>query len=65
MSQERKSSSPICFISHKHADKDIADVIGWFITMSTGGRVTVFQSSSPWADAPKVGRVVGKLSWKQ
>jgi hypothetical protein len=60
MSQELRSTKPIFFISHKHADSNIADVIRSFITMSTGGRVTVFQSSSAWADSPKVGRNLNK-----
>lgn len=44
------------FISHKHADKGIADVVSDFITMQSGGRIKVFQSSSAWTDAPKAGR---------
>lgn len=51
---------PLLFISHKHADKKIADVIRSFVTSSSGGRVEVFQSSSPWADTPKVGRNLNK-----
>jgi hypothetical protein len=60
MSEELRSTKPIFFISHKHADSDIANVIRSFVTMSTGGRVTVFQSSSAWADTPKVGRNLNK-----
>lgn len=48
------------FISHKHADSKIADVIKSFATMYSGGRIKVFQSSSSWADAPKVGRNLNK-----
>jgi hypothetical protein len=51
---------PLVFISHKHVDNKIAEVIRSFITMQSGGRVSVFQSSSPWADAPKIGRNLNK-----
>jgi len=54
------SSIPRLFISHKHVDSKIADAIRSFVTMHSGGRVDVFQSSSPWADAPKVGRNLNK-----
>lgn len=55
-----QNSRPLLFISHKHSDSKIADVIRSFITMSSGGRIEVFQSSSPLADAPKVGRNLNK-----
>lgn len=54
------NSTPRLFISHKHIDSNIADVIRSFVTMHSGGRISVFQSSSPWADAPKVGRNLNK-----
>jgi len=60
MSSNPGGSKPLLFISHKHADRNIADVIRSFITIYSGGRVTVFQSSSAWADAPKVGRNLNK-----
>jgi hypothetical protein len=60
MSANPRNSKPLLFISHKHSDSKIADVIRSFVTMSSGGRVEVFQSSSPWADAPKVGRNLNK-----
>jgi hypothetical protein len=44
------------FVSHKHADKQIADIISAFISTHSGGRIEVFQSSSPWTNAPKIGR---------
>lgn len=44
------------FISHRHADKDIADVIREFVEGWTGGRIEVFQSSSTQAAAPRIGR---------
>ena len=47
---------PLLFISHKHVDKKIADVVRDFVLTYSGGRIDVYQSSSPWADAPKVGR---------
>lgn len=60
MSVEPTDGKPLLFISHKHADRAIADTIRSFVTMSSGGRVAVFQSSSPMADAPKVGRNLNK-----
>jgi len=60
MSTQRNNSEPILFISHKHCDSRIADAIRSFITVYSGGRVAVFQSSSPWADSPKVGRNLNK-----
>ncbi len=50
------SEKPVMFISHKHVDSAIADVLRNFINISSGGRVEVFQSSSPLATSPKVGR---------
>jgi hypothetical protein len=60
MSPQSPSDNLLLFISHKHVDKKIADVISSFVTMHSGGRVKVFQSSSPWTDAPKVGRNLNK-----
>lgn len=56
MKDNDESTKPLLFISHKHADKQIADVIREFVNLQSGGRISVFQSSSPWADAPKEGR---------
>lgn len=50
------NEKPVVFISHKHVDSAIADVVRNFINLSSGGRVDVFQSSSPMATSPKVGR---------
>lgn len=47
---------PTVFISHKHSDKSIADVVRHFIEDRSGGRITVFQSSSEDAQAPRLGR---------
>ena len=35
---------PLLFISHKHTDKRIADILSNFISTYSGGRVAVFQS---------------------
>lgn len=51
---------PSIFISHKHVDSTIADTLRIFFTMQSGGRARVYQSSSPWADAPKFGRNLNK-----
>lgn len=60
MSPQSPTDNPLLFISHKHVDKKIADVISSFFTMHSGGGVDVFQSSSPWADAPRFGRNLNK-----
>ncbi|MBD1860077.1 MULTISPECIES: hypothetical protein [Trichocoleus] len=55
MNSNSSNSKPTLFISHKHVDSKIADVIRLFISDRSGGRINVFQSSSPWADGPKSG----------
>ena len=50
------SSRPLLFISHRHADRAIADVLRKFVTDRSGGRIAVFQSSSAEAENPRVGR---------
>lgn len=47
---------PVVFISHKHADRAIANVVRSFVTEHTSGNVAVFQSSDPVSMAPAVGR---------
>lgn len=47
---------PVLFISHRHEDRAIADVLRRFIDARTGGRVKVFQSSSPDATGPRQGQ---------
>ena len=49
----RADDKPVLFISHRHDDRAIADVLRRFIEARTGGRVRVFQSSSPGAKGPK------------
>lgn len=44
------------FISHRHLDSALADVVRSFVTRRSGGRVTVFQSSSASAEGPRIGR---------
>lgn len=51
-------SQPLLFISHRHADREIADVVRDFITLRSGGDVVVYQTSSSEAQAPKIGRNV-------
>jgi TIR domain len=51
----RADDKPVLFISHRHDDRAIADVLRRFIEARTGGRVRVFQSSSPGAKGPKQG----------
>ncbi|MDQ6815450.1 MAG: hypothetical protein M3040_17085, partial [Bacteroidota bacterium] len=53
-------TKPLLFISHKHSDSKIADVIRTFVTMSTLGFVDVYQSSTALAEGPKVGRSLNK-----
>ena len=51
-----RSGRPLLFISHRHADQAIADVLRTFVTDRSGGRIAVFQSSSAQADNARVGR---------
>lgn len=46
----------LVFISHRHADRPIADVVRKFVSDRSGGRIKVFQSSSADASAPRIGR---------
>jgi hypothetical protein len=56
-SRDHTHSKPLLFISHRHADREIADAVRQFITERSGGRIAVFQSSSAEADdRPQVGR---------
>ncbi len=53
-------SQPLLFISHRHADREIADRIRAFVTRSSGNTVAVHQSSSVDAQAPKIGHNVNR-----
>jgi hypothetical protein len=44
------------FISHKHADRAIADAVRSFIERKTNREVVVYQSSSAEAESPYLGR---------
>ncbi len=46
---------PLLFISHKHADKEIATAISKFITQKTMGKVAIHQSSAYALDGPRLG----------
>lgn len=46
---------PLVFISHRHEDKALADVIGRFIRSSSAGQVEVYQSSEANAERPTAG----------
>ena len=59
-SQSPASTRPLLFISHRHADRPIADVLRKFVTDRSGGRIAVFQSSSAQAKNPRVGRELQK-----
>jgi hypothetical protein len=52
----RANDKPVLFISHRHEDRPIANVLRKFIEARTGGAVAVFQSSSPDAEGPRQGR---------
>ncbi len=56
----RGDDKTVLFISHRHEDYVIADVVRRFIDARTGGRVAVFQSSSPAAQGPKHGENITK-----
>ncbi|MEA2218220.1 MAG: hypothetical protein QOJ35_846 [Solirubrobacteraceae bacterium] len=58
--ERAKRSQPLVFISHRHADREIADVVREFMRYRSGGDVEVFQTSSADAQAPKIGRNVNR-----
>ena len=49
---------PLVFVSHKHSDRAIANVVRSFVTEQTRSTVDVFQSSDPTAVTPQVGRTL-------
>ncbi|MGH2732466.1 MAG: peptidoglycan-binding protein [Actinomycetota bacterium] len=51
---------PLLFISHRHEDKTIADILRSFIISRTANRVEVFQSSSAMAEGPRVGGLLNR-----
>ena len=60
MDAESHKSQPLLFISHKHVDQRIADVITKFVRMRSAGRVEVYQSSNAWAEGPHIGHNLNK-----
>jgi len=52
--------TPLLFISHRHADREIADVVREFINYQSRGDVKVYQTSSAEAEAPKIGRNISR-----
>lgn len=46
---------PLVFISHRHEDKPLADVIAGFIRSRSAGQVQVYQSSDANSEGPKAG----------
>src|SRR5678816_4533637 len=50
---------PQVFISHRHGDKAIADMLRNWMDQSTAGRLNIFQSSE-FASGPKVGKSLSK-----
>lgn len=60
--KRNEKSQPRLFISHRHTDREIADVIRGFVTDRSGNDVVVHQSSSSSSDAqaPKIGRNVNR-----
>lgn len=55
MSAHHSDKKPLLFISHKHENSAVADVLRNFVEMNTGGAVEVFQSSSDEATGPRAG----------
>jgi hypothetical protein len=51
---------PLLFISHRTADKAIADVVRDFVTTRSSGNVDVFQTSSWEAHGPRIGGNVNR-----
>jgi hypothetical protein len=54
-SAPQQRQGPLLFISHRHADSRIADVIREFVVARSVGLVEVFQSSSAEARGPMIG----------
>ncbi len=52
----KSTPKPLLFISHRHIDKNIADVISKFVKSKSGGRVEIFQSSSCSTKGPQIGK---------
>lgn len=67
-SDDNRISDPLLFISHKHSDSKIAQVIAAFIEERSGGRVKVYLSSNPDFQGPKFGNALNsqlrKTLWK-
>jgi hypothetical protein len=49
-------ADPLLFISHKHSDSKIAQVLAAFIEERSNGRVKVHLSSSPDFQGPRYGK---------
>lgn len=49
------ADGPLLFISHRHWDAELADVVREFVEDKGSGRIGVFQSSAPEADHPRAG----------
>ena len=60
LDERNERPQPLLFISHRHADRDIADVFRDFVTYRSGNDVIVYQTSSSDAQAPKIGRNVNR-----
>ena len=56
----RELHKPLLFISHKHSDHMIANVISAFVRTISGGGVDVHQSSNPQFEGPRVGKELAK-----
>lgn len=56
----QEPAKPLLFISHKHFDRELADVVKGFVNTSTAGRVRVFQSSDPGAEGPTIGQTLNE-----
>lgn len=54
------SQKPLLFISHKHCDHEIADVMSNFVRNISGGGIEVYQSSSPNFEGPRAGKALTK-----
>jgi len=52
--------SPLVFISHKHADKIIADVVAKFIISTAPQPIRVYLSSNPTFEGPRIGQQINR-----
>jgi hypothetical protein len=54
--EDESNDRPLLFLSHKHADRKVAEAVKDLIVDSTANAVRVFMSSDPGSEGPGIGR---------